>query len=77
METLRALARALWASGWGMVHLIVAASVAVLGFGIPLLWIVPGVAARGRGRSWVNALGWVAWFGPFGLIAALRTPRSA
>lgn len=75
---MRTFLRTLWSSGWGIVHTVVWVGYVILTVGIglvSLLWIIPGVVARGDGRTVVNAFGWLVWLGPFGLIAALRTKR--
>ena len=78
MRFLTTLARTLWSSGWGILHLTVwtALVVVTLGAGIiSLLWIIPGIASRGAGRTTVNAFGWLTWFGPFGLLVTRRAKR--
>ena len=78
MDTATTIARTLWTSGWGIFHMIVWLALVVFtgGFAlVSLLWIIPGVVARGDRRTAVNAFGWLVWLGPFGLIAALRAKR--
>ncbi|MQB01804.1 MAG: hypothetical protein GEU78_16245 [Actinobacteria bacterium] len=46
----------------------------LLVFGVPLLWLVPGVMAA-RPAKRITALAWLLWFGPFGLIAVFGNLR--
>lgn len=61
-----------WESGWQFSPLLVAASGAVIGFG--LLWLVRTLYARGRGREGMGAgdpplLGAIGvWLGPLGVV---------